>query len=73
MATERGSLKIKQPVTAINQLIQSCLNELHQAEEIMNGKIQVSESEKQIILKQIGEARVCDKNIRNGVLDLAFH
>ncbi len=65
LTTERGFLKIQQPVKAINRLIQSCLHELHQAEEVMNGKIQFSEIEKQKILKQIGEARVCDKNIRN--------
>jgi uncharacterized tellurite resistance protein B-like protein/ribosome biogenesis GTPase A len=72
LTTERGSLKIQQPVTAINRLIQSCLHELHQAEELMNGKIQVSEADKHRILKQIGEARVCDKNIRNIGQDLKY-
>jgi hypothetical protein len=72
LTTERGSLKIQQPVTAINQLIQSCLHELHQAEELMNGKIQVSQADKHKILKQIGEARVCDKNIRNISKDLKY-
>lgn len=51
LTTERGSLKIQQPVNAINRLIQSCLHELHQAEEVMNGKIQVSETEKKEYFK----------------------
>lgn len=70
LVSERGSLKIQQPVTALNQIVKTCLHELHQAEEVMNGKIQVSEADKQRILEQIGEARICDRNIRDIAQDL---
>ncbi|HEY9710857.1 MAG TPA: dynamin family protein [Oculatellaceae cyanobacterium] len=53
---ERGSQEIKQSATKINDLIQLSLEGLHQAEEILEGKLKLSETEKQKLLEQIGEA-----------------
>ena len=62
---ERGSQEIKQSVTKINGLIQSSLERLHQAEEVLNGKLTLSETEKQTLLEQIGEASGRDVKLRN--------
>jgi uncharacterized tellurite resistance protein B-like protein/GTPase SAR1 family protein len=56
LTVERGSLEIKQFVSKIDNLVQSGLTGLQQAEDTLNGKIQLSESAKQEILEQIGEA-----------------
>jgi uncharacterized tellurite resistance protein B-like protein/GTPase Era involved in 16S rRNA processing len=63
LTVERGSLEIKQAVTKINALIQECFDGLHQAEEVLDGKINLSEAEKQKIVEQIGEASGCDVRI----------
>jgi len=55
LTVERGSLEIKQAVTKINALIQEGLEGLHQAEEVLDGKLELSEAERQKIFEQIGE------------------
>jgi len=55
LTVERGSLEIKQAVTKINALIQEGLDGLHQAEEVLDGKLELSEAERQKIFEQIGE------------------
>ncbi|MBW4681421.1 MAG: dynamin family protein [Microcoleus vaginatus WJT46-NPBG5] len=64
LTIERGSLEIKQSVTKINDLIQSSFDGLHQAEEILDGKISLSEADQCRILEQIGEASGRDIRIR---------
>jgi uncharacterized tellurite resistance protein B-like protein/GTPase SAR1 family protein len=64
LAVERGSLEIKRFVTKINDLIQESLYGLHQSEEVLDGKVNLSEAEKQKILEQIGEASGRDVRIR---------
>jgi uncharacterized tellurite resistance protein B-like protein len=64
LTVERGSLEIKQAATKIKGLIQENLDGLHQAEEILDGKINLSEADKQRILEQIGEASGRDVRIR---------
>jgi hypothetical protein len=64
LTIERGSLVIKQAATKIKGLLQSSLEGLHQAEEILEGKLNISETERQKILEQIGEASGCDVTIR---------
>ena len=56
LAIERGFLKIKQYTTKFQGLIQASLEGLAQAEEILDGNLELSEAEKQKILEQIGEA-----------------
>lgn len=62
---ERGSQEIKQSITKINGLIQSSLEGLHQAEEVLNGKLTLSETGKQTLLEQIGEASRRDVKLWN--------
>lgn len=62
---ERGSHEIKQSTTKINELIQLTLEALHQAEEVLEGKLKLSETEKQKLLEQIGEASGRDVKLRN--------
>lgn len=64
LTVERGSLEIKQAATKIKGLIQEGLDGLHQAEEILDGKINLSEADKKRILEQIGEASGRDVRIR---------
>jgi len=64
LSVECGSLKFKQVVTRINDLIQSSFDGLHQAEEVLDGKISLSEADKHKILEQIGEASGRDVRIR---------
>jgi GTPase Era involved in 16S rRNA processing len=64
LTVDRGSLEIKQAVTRINDLIQEGLDGLQQAEKILDGKISLSEAEKQKILENIGEASGRDVRIR---------
>jgi uncharacterized tellurite resistance protein B-like protein/GTPase SAR1 family protein len=61
---ERGSLKIRQAATKINNLIQVSFEGLHQAEAVLDGKVNLSETDKQKILEQIGEASGRDVRIR---------
>lgn len=60
---ERGSLEIKQSVTKLKSLITASLDGLSQVEEILEGKVNLSEAEKQKILEQIGEASGRDVRI----------
>jgi hypothetical protein len=55
LVVERGYLGIKQAVTKVKALIQEGLEGLHQAEEVLDGKLELSEAEKQKIFEQIGE------------------
>ncbi len=64
LIAERGSLEIKQAVTKINGLIQSSLGGLYQAEEVLDGKLNISEAERHRILEQIGETSGRDVTIR---------
>jgi uncharacterized tellurite resistance protein B-like protein/GTPase SAR1 family protein len=64
LSVECGSLKLQQVVTRINDLIQSSFDDLHQAEEVLDGKISLSEADKHKILEQIGEASGRDVRIR---------
>lgn len=64
LTLERGSLGIKQAVTKISGLIQSSLEGLYQAEEVLDGKLNISEAERHRILEQIGEASGRDVTIR---------
>lgn len=61
---ERGSLKLNYSIVEINSLMQKCLSSLHHAEDTLEGKIKLSESEKQKIFEQIGEASGRDVKIR---------
>ncbi len=65
LTAERGSLEIKQAATKINGLIQSSLEGLYQAEEILDGRLNISEAERHRILEQIGEASGRDVTIRD--------
>lgn len=56
MTAERGALKIQQSVTKINGLIQESLGKLKQAENLLEGKVKLSEGAKRKIFEQIGEA-----------------
>ncbi len=63
LTVERGSVEVKQAVVKIHALIQEGLDELHQAEAVLDGEINLSEAEKQKILEQIGEASGRDVRI----------
>lgn len=65
LTVERGSLEIRQFVSKINNLVQSGLTGLQQAEDALNGKIQLSTAAKQEILEQIGEASGRDVKIKD--------
>jgi uncharacterized tellurite resistance protein B-like protein/GTPase SAR1 family protein len=56
MTLERGALKVQHSVTKIKGLIQESLGELKQAENLLEGKVKLSEEAKQKIFEQIGEA-----------------
>ncbi|MCL1469272.1 dynamin family protein [Argonema antarcticum] len=56
LTLERGNLKIKQSVKEIQNLIQESLAALQQAEDVLDGKLKLSEAERQQVLEQIGEA-----------------
>ncbi|WP_066376059.1 dynamin family protein [Anabaena sp. CA = ATCC 33047] len=64
LTNERGRLKIKLSVAEIDNLIQRCLSGLEQSKQVLDGKINISESEKQKIFEQIGEASGRDVRIR---------
>jgi len=55
LTVERGSVEVKQAVIKIHALIQEGLDGLHQAEEVLDGEINLSEAERQKIFEQIGE------------------
>ncbi len=64
LTMERGKLRIKRAVDEVNSLLNQCLDGLNTAKETLNGKIQISEIEKQKILDQIGEASGRDVKIQ---------
>ncbi|WP_375512687.1 dynamin family protein [uncultured Nostoc sp.] len=61
---DSGKVKIKHFITQINRMVQKSLDGLYQFEEILKGKIQISEAEKQKILETIGEASGRDVKIK---------
>lgn len=63
LTLERGDLKIKQSVKEIQSLIQESLAALQQAEDSLDGKLKLSEAEKQQALEKIGEASGRDYKI----------
>ncbi|MBE9225554.1 dynamin family protein [Phormidium sp. LEGE 05292] len=72
LTVDRGNLKIKQSVEAIQLVIQESLTTLQQAEAALDGKINLSEAERRKILEQIGEASGKDVKIQllaNKLLD----
>jgi uncharacterized tellurite resistance protein B-like protein/GTPase SAR1 family protein len=64
LINERGIIKNNRSVADINYLVQKTLNGLEQAEQILDGKVNISEAEKQKIFEQIGEATGRDVRIR---------
>ncbi|MEH2284003.1 MAG: hypothetical protein V7K90_22205 [Nostoc sp.] len=64
LTSDSRKLKIKCFVTQINRMVQKSLDGLYQFEDILKGKIQISEVEKQKILEKIGEASGRDVRIR---------
>jgi hypothetical protein len=58
------SLELQQSATKIKESIQVCLNELDQAETVLNTKLQIIEVAKQEILEQLGECSGRDIRIR---------
>ncbi|MEH2262738.1 dynamin family protein [Nostoc sp.] len=62
---DSGKLKIKHFITQINRVVQKSLDGFYQFEDILKGKIQISEAEKQKILENIGEASGRDVKIKN--------
>ncbi|MBD2360716.1 dynamin family protein [Anabaena minutissima FACHB-250] len=64
LTNERGILKINLSVADINNLIEKSFRELKQYEQLLDGNITISESEKQKIFEQIGEASGRDVRIR---------
>jgi hypothetical protein len=62
---ERGSQAIKQSATKINDLIQLSLEALHQAEEVLEGKLKLSEAEKQKLWSKSGKLVDADVKLRN--------
>lgn len=64
LINERGIIKNNRSVADINYLVQKTLNGLEQAEQILDGKVNISEVEKQKIFEQIGEASGRDVRIR---------
>ncbi|MEB3148578.1 MAG: dynamin family protein [Sphaerospermopsis sp.] len=72
---ESGKVKIHQSVEQINRVINKSLNSLSQSEQTLEGKIQISETQKLEILEKIGEASGRDIRIRvlvYGVIDEVY-
>ena len=63
LASERGYLKIKNSLNQVDNLLRACFDGLKQAEDTIEGKIQISGNQKQKILEQIGEASGRDVKI----------
>ncbi|BAY61552.1 dynamin family protein [Calothrix brevissima NIES-22] len=61
---ESGLLKLERSIAEVENLIQKSIKWLKQAEDTLEGKIKLSEAEKQKILEQIGEASGRDVKIR---------
>lgn len=61
---DSGIVKIKHSISQINQVIEKSLDGLYQSQDTLDGKIQISEAEKQKLLEKIGEASGRDVRIR---------
>jgi len=75
LTVERGAIEIKRFVSPIKDLSQTILAELHQSENILDGKIKLSGSEVQEVLEKIGEASGRQVKVRilvEQALDLAI-
>jgi hypothetical protein len=55
LTQERGILEVTRSTNAVNQLVQSGLEGLEQTENLLTGKLELSEAAKQEIIEQIGE------------------
>ena len=64
LTEERGGLEVKKATTEVNQLIRSGLEGLHQAENLLEGKLQLSEAGKTEIIEQMGEISGRDVKIK---------
>ncbi|MBW4468152.1 MAG: dynamin family protein [Pegethrix bostrychoides GSE-TBD4-15B] len=64
LTLERGALKIAKSSKSIETIVTNSLNGLAQAESFLNDKLKLSETDKQRILDQIGEASGRDVKIR---------
>ncbi|MEA5499492.1 dynamin family protein [Limnoraphis robusta Tam1] len=64
LTEERGILEVKKATTEVNQLIQSGLEGLHQAENLLEGKLQLTEKKKTEIIEKIGEISGRDVKIK---------
>jgi len=64
LTQERGILEVKKATTEVNQLIQSARDNLYETENILDGKLKISEEECQTILENIGEASGRDVKIK---------
>jgi uncharacterized tellurite resistance protein B-like protein len=53
---ENSSLELQQSATRLNELIQTCFDELHQTEAALNGKRKIIEVPTEDILEQLGDA-----------------
>ncbi|KJH72252.1 dynamin family protein [Aliterella atlantica] len=75
LISEQGDIKINDATRNIHKSIESCVNGLDRAVEILEGKLKISEQEKQQILEQIGEVSGRDVKIRllvNTLLDNVY-
>ncbi|MEH2000469.1 MAG: dynamin family protein [Nostoc sp.] len=61
---DSGRVKIKHSISQINRVIEKGLDGLYKSKGTLDGKIQISEAEKQKILEKIGEASGRDVRIR---------
>ncbi|MGB3401799.1 MAG: dynamin family protein [Microcoleaceae cyanobacterium] len=55
LTQERGILEVTRATDAVNQLVQSGLEGLEQTENLLTGKLKLSEAAKQEIIEQVGE------------------
>ena len=61
---DSGMVKIKHSISQINRIIEKTLDGLYKSNGTLDGKIKISEAEKQKILEKIGEASGRDVRIR---------
>ncbi|NEQ69491.1 MAG: hypothetical protein F6K21_29165 [Symploca sp. SIO2D2] len=77
-AVNSYSLELQQSATKIKQFIQDCLNELKQAETVLNTKPQIAKLSKQELLEKLGECsglyvKIChlEEKFKNQIIDQA--
>ncbi|NJL63083.1 MAG: dynamin family protein [Methylacidiphilales bacterium] len=70
LTMERGELKVKRAIDEVNSLLHQSFNGLNRAEDTLEGKLKLSELEKQSIIDQIGEASGRDVKIQLIVANL---